>query len=321
MPKNRKYFPHKSVLFVTSRTEEGLPLVPTHNLNFIIYGILAKAGTMYDVKVCHFLFMSNHFHMILVVQNPEHVSEYMRYVKGEIAHAINLLLGRRQRTIWKHGYDSPILLTSDDVLRYINYIYLNPVKAGLVDSIDDYPGVSSWNMYISGRYAHKYKHLRRTSIDKLISPALPVNEQKRIVEHYSSDKVQGFEQTLVIEPYAWVDSFAGDISIEEAKLYTLSKIKEEQSLYKSRRDKPVIGQTALRRGSMIKDHTPNKHTRRMICICYDKEYRKGFIEHFKSLCEMAKVAYESWKKGDFSIKIPPGLFSPRPVSLASALPV
>ena len=324
MSKNRKYFPHKSVLFVTTRTEEGLPLVPSHNLNFIINGILAKAGFMYDVKVCHFLFMSNHFHMILVVNNPEHVSEYMKYVKGEIAHAINLLLGRRQKTVWKHGYDSPILLTPEDVLRYINYIYLNPVKAGLVSSIDDYPGVSSWNMFASGKHIRPHKHLRRSSIAKLVSPSLPVNEQKRIVDHYSSDKSKGSEQVLAIEPYAWIDSFIEDMDKDEVKDQIVSKVREQEARLRSIRTKDhklILGSTALRRESMFKHHVPQKHTRRMICICFDKEYRKAFIKRFKYLCDIAKDAYSSWREGDFSIKIPPGLFNPRPPNLVSALPV
>src|SRR5690606_34556989 len=111
MPKNRKYYRHNDCLLVTSRTEEGLPIVPTTVLNLLINGILAKATTMYKIKLCHYLFMANHFHILLVVDNPEHVSSFLRYIKSETAHAINRLLNRRRKTIWLSGSDSPIILT------------------------------------------------------------------------------------------------------------------------------------------------------------------------------------------------------------------
>ena len=167
MARNRKYFPHNSVIYVTARTEVGLPLVATHFINFFIWGILAKARSMYDVKVCHFLFMYNHLHMVLVVDNPEHVSEFMGYVKGETAHAVNRLLGRRQRTIWCKGYDSPLLLTPEDVKKYIRYTYLNPVKASLVDLVKEYPGVSSWDMFVTKNHKSHYRKTDRNNIKPL----------------------------------------------------------------------------------------------------------------------------------------------------------
>ena len=143
----RKYFPHNSVIFCTSRIEQGLPLVCTHNLNFIINGILAKATSIYNVEVNHHIFMSNHFHIILRVINPEDVQAFFRYIKTEIAHAVNRLLGRRKRTVWVDRYDSPIVLDAEKLLHLVTYLYLNPVKANLVESIDHYPGVSSWKMF------------------------------------------------------------------------------------------------------------------------------------------------------------------------------
>ena len=57
----------------------------------------------------------------------------------------------------------------------------------------------------------------------------------------------------------------------------------------------------------------------MICICADKALRIQYIELFKHLSELAPQAYLSWKLGDLSAKIPPGMFAPRVPELASAL--
>jgi REP element-mobilizing transposase RayT len=133
MPRNRKYFANKTVLFVTSRAEEGLPFPCNAVMNLILWGILARAREKHQIKVCHFIFLANHLHMLLVVENPEHVSSFVGYIKCESAHAVNRLLGRRKRTIWEDGYDSPVVLTPDSALNCIGYIYGNPARANLVD--------------------------------------------------------------------------------------------------------------------------------------------------------------------------------------------
>ena len=41
---------------------------------------------------------------------------FMERFKCETAHAVNRLLGRRQVTVWCKGYDSPVILTLDDLV-------------------------------------------------------------------------------------------------------------------------------------------------------------------------------------------------------------
>lgn len=319
MPRNRKYFPHNAVLFITTRTEEGLPIVSSYVNNFIILGILAKARKMYRVRICHFLFMANHLHMILVVDSPQDVSNFMCYLKGEISHAINRLLGRRQKTIWQDGYDSPIILTPDKVKSYIKYLYQNPSKAGLVHSIDEYPGVSSWEMFKRNQYSKEYSKLSRDLIPCLSTPDLGINEQKRIVEDFN--KLQLPKYNLILEPNAWRESLGcNHASLSDEQI--IAEIKQEEETLKSNRikkNKTILGSTALRRESMTKEYAPKKYTRRMICLCSDLCLRKAFVETFKFLSSLAEKAYRAWKSGDFSLSIPPSMFCPRRPEFASAI--
>ena len=320
MSANRKYFPHGSVLFVSSRTEQGLPLVCSLLMNFIIWGILAKARSMYRIKVCHFVFMSNHLHMILVVESPQDVSRFMGYVKGEIAHAVNRLLGRRQRTIWQAGYDSPHLLTADDVVSKIRYIYGNPVSARLVHTIEEYPGVSSWEMFAKGEHSRKHQSLPRDLIPALVLPALSITEQKRMLEQFQELELNEFE--FVLEPDAWRKELGAELEYPNEAL--IEDIEDYQRELKSERldkNQPVLGATSLRRESMLKEYQPKKYSRKMICISSDKELRRRFIAHFKALAALAAEAYQSWKFGCYKLKIPPGMFCPRMPETVSALSV
>jgi REP element-mobilizing transposase RayT len=293
-------------------------------MNFIIWGILARARTLYPVKVCHFVFMANHFHMLLVVDDPEDVSKFIGYTKAEIAHAINILLGRTQKTIWSEGYDSPVILTSENVLHYINYIYTNPTKPNLVDSIDQYPGVSSWQMFTKDISDKAHKHLSRDSIPRLAFAALTISEQRKLVQYFLDPETRGSEETFTLEPYAWMECFSEyrDASQQEVKKLIIDTVRASEKKLKEKRKKDkksVIGATSLRRQSMLKDYAPKKHSRRMICISSDIALRKRFISHFKTLCARAEKMYEKWKLGHIHLRVPPGMLAPAVPVLAADL--
>ena len=321
MPKLRKYFPHNSVVFITTRVQEGIPLPPSYVINAILWGILSEARSKYQVRICHFAFMGNHLHLLLMVDNPEHVSEFMRYVKAETSHAINRLLGRDKRTIWEEGYDSPLVPTLSKILHHIKYIYVNPSRASLVDSIKEYPGVSSWEMFVRGIRTVKHAKIPRPELRPLYSPALSINEQRAITRHWED---KGFKKSeFTLEPWAWVELFPG-VDIEQCRSEILESVFEDEEYYRQKRlreNKRVVGATALRRQSMLKEHTPEKRGRRMVVICEDLDLRKSIVEHFRSLCAVAVAAYSRWKQGDLRPKIPPGMFAPRLPVLASALPI
>ena len=322
MPENRKYFPHNAAVFCTARTEVGLPFVASILMNLILWGIIARAKEQFAVKVCHFIFMANHFHMLLVVDNPEDLSRFIGYVKAESAHAVNRLLGRRQRTIWKDGYDSPILLSAHDAIKCIRYIYANPSKANLVTTIADYPGVSSWGMFIKGLTKRSCKRLRRNQLEPLKSPAMGVNEQKRLTRAYETESIS--EHEFVLEPDAWMDCFP-ELKREEKAginariLKGLRKDEERYARRRARANKEVLGSTFLRQESMTKEHEPTTFGRKTICICYDCSRRRAFIEIFREVCAEARMVYERWRRGELTAKLPPGLFAPRVPSLVSAL--
>ena len=58
MPKNRKYYRHNDCILATCRNEEGLPFVAGLVMNILIWGIVAKARSLYQIKIYHALFMA-----------------------------------------------------------------------------------------------------------------------------------------------------------------------------------------------------------------------------------------------------------------------
>jgi len=95
------------VLFVTFSLEQGLLLLANPLCLAIIKSCLARAQFKHPVTISAFVIEATHVHLILVVNNPEDIPGFIGYFKRESAHMLNRVLGRRKRTVWCEGYDSP----------------------------------------------------------------------------------------------------------------------------------------------------------------------------------------------------------------------
>lgn len=320
MPSNPKLFIRNSPLFITTRVEEGLPLVPGRLMNYLLGSIMARARSLYAVRLCHFVFMSNHLHLLLVVEDPEHVDDFMRYVKGESSHAVNRILGRRKHTIWCEGYDSPVVLTVEDVLRYVGYIYTNPQRAGLVRTMDDYPGLSSWGMYKSRCYRTRCKWVRRVAVPSCVELSkLPGDEQERLISEIEESSAESHE--LILEPDAWLGCFGLESRAEEFRERVFLIVSELELELGKERDS-VVGPEMLQSLEVgTSRYIPKKFSRRMLCLCSDRELRRGFIELFRYLQGAARQVFQAWKQGvNPRASWPPGMLAPGGYAHASLCP-
>ena len=196
----RKYHPHQSVLFVTFSVEEGLLLLANPLCLTLVKSALSAAQELYPVIISHFIVQATHLHLLMVVDDPEDVRNFIRYFKTESAHLINRLLGRRKRTIWCEGYDSPVVLTPEKALSVIAYFYANPAKDNLTETIDLFPGLSSWKMFQRKTYSKVWKRIRRPAVRALPhhSSRAYTDEAQRLLKDSSS------KHTFSIQPNAWL---------------------------------------------------------------------------------------------------------------------
>jgi REP element-mobilizing transposase RayT len=70
--------------------------------------------------------------------NYKQLSKIMQYIKGGSAREINLHLNNTGNSVWaKDSYDH-FIRNDKEFKNVINYILKNPVKAGFVESTDDW---------------------------------------------------------------------------------------------------------------------------------------------------------------------------------------
>ena len=81
--------------------------------------------------------MPDHMHWLVQLQGRS-LDELMRRIKCNSARRINQQLGR-QGALWQEGYHDRALRREEDVLSAARYIVANPLRAGLVKRLGDYP--------------------------------------------------------------------------------------------------------------------------------------------------------------------------------------
>ena len=202
MSNPRKYFPHGSVLFTTFSLEQGLLLLSNPLSLCIIQSCIARALELYPVRLCAVNAEGNHIHMVYVVICPTAAANFIGYLKAEIAHRMNILFGWKKRTVWCDGYDSPVVLTARRALIALAYLYVNPAKDNLVESVDEYPGFSTWKMFLKGEHEKQWKFIRRPVFRRLSPDAHNLAGYSR-----EAERVMLAAKTSIsfkIEPNAWL---------------------------------------------------------------------------------------------------------------------
>lgn len=81
--------------------------------------------------------MPDHFHWLIELKSST-LPELMLATKSRSAREINARLGRSGR-LWQKGFHDRAIRREEDLLAVARYIIANPLRAGLVKRIRDYP--------------------------------------------------------------------------------------------------------------------------------------------------------------------------------------
>jgi REP element-mobilizing transposase RayT len=312
---------NKTVVALTTSVEEGLMFPPNPLINDILVGCLAKAQALHPLEICDIVIEATHVHMIAVVGDPNDVKGFMERFKTESAHAVNRLLGRKKRTVWCEGYDSPTLLTPEDVINKIAYTYENPSKDGLEDRIEKYPGVSGFRFRGMESGVMEAPLVARHDLDVLPTGDINEDDYRRLARKlgYGKKRIK-----LKLSPNAWMKCFnitePEGVRTYNARILREIRIREEgHRVARRNAGSDVIGWRRLVNTPIGREFRPQRSGRRMWCICYDKKLRRRFIRWAKNLVCQARAVLERWRRGDRSIPYPPGLYPPSMPKIAEMI--
>jgi hypothetical protein len=317
MPRTPRVFHQDTLYEVVSRTSEGLPLPPTETTNEILKGIYGRSLRDGDVTLCNFVEMNNHNHQHTIPHQPKALPKVYGEMKRNITESIKALLGRQYLSLWEPRTMVARLPLLEDVVARLVYLFCNPAKANLVDTIDEYPGLNSWHAFkncapsVDATVVVPVKYYHKSAIPTLPQGnILSAYDDKRMLAAMNSSE-NFFEETFEMKPLAWLKIFGIQerAKIERIRNRIIAMVYEQEERYRLLRTSPVIGAECLRRQEYFRPHMPRRRERKIFVICSDIKLRKEIIALVKRIAEKCRACYELAKKGGAPIW-PEGVFIP-----------
>ena len=323
MSRMRRVFLSGYVYEFCFRAKEGLPLPTWELINLLINSALARTQRDDKITICHHLWMGNHVHIIAIVHDAQEAVDFMQELQKKLTESIKRLLGKEHLNIWEGSAMMAIITDPEKVIDRLAYLYANPASADLVDTIEDYPGVSSWQEYkssphqIDAKCSKKIPWVRQPLVPKLSSRRLTRIEDRAItasVSKASSKKTHN----LTVYPNAWMKAFgiteSKDVEVWNKRAVELIRQKEDAAR-ESRGKKKVLGVERLRREAIFKEHIPKEKREKIFVLSSDVKLRIKYINYIKTKADEACALYAPWTNGH-QVGWPPGVFRPplRPVA-------
>jgi putative transposase len=111
-----------------------------------VVAILHEDGVWRDSKALCWVLMPDHLHVLLRLGASEALPQLLNRLKSVTAQAANRAAGRHG-PLWMRSYHDRALREEDDVLSVARYVLGNPVRAGIVQTVDAYPyWVCAWGL-------------------------------------------------------------------------------------------------------------------------------------------------------------------------------
>jgi len=344
MRRNR-YIEVGSVYEIVSRAEHSIPFAPTRTTVELRRGILGRAWRKKTCILLHATDMSNHGHYMCLAEDEAALSNFCQDINKRATDTIKVLLGFERLSLWEERPNIAELPEYKDALEKVCYIYLNPAEAGLVDSIDEYPGFTTWQAFLTCpadvdacveekvRYYFK-RALKRLPASNTLDPYADIE----YLHHLKQQEVRTgrvnivSEEVLQIKPFAFLKRFGITAPEEVAafreevkrRVYTREA---ELRAERAAQNRPVIGAERLRRSEYMQEHTPKERRPKVAIITGNAELRATKLAAqtavFEECRSLRKLAIEGeqveWPEKVYIPWLPPRRSRDKNGGAASAL--
>jgi putative transposase len=85
-----------------------------------------------------FVLMPDHLHLLMTLPGDMTIEKAMQLIKGGFSYRLSREFGY-QAEVWQRGFSEVRISDGQSFLQHREYIVQNPVKAGLVDTAEQYP--------------------------------------------------------------------------------------------------------------------------------------------------------------------------------------
>lgn len=198
----RPVYPGSASMITRRCTQRQFLLRPDRETNNAFLYCLAVSATRHSVVVMNFVQMSNHLHDA-VFDGVGNLPAFYEDFHKLLAKCMNVYRGRWENFFATEQTNVVRLETVDALIDKLVYIATNPVRDGLVASVDEWPGANGFRALVEGRRltARRPRHFfsddgdmpEEASLELTIPPELGDREQiiaavRERVAHLEADE-------------------------------------------------------------------------------------------------------------------------------------
>jgi REP element-mobilizing transposase RayT len=147
-----RYVPQsRTLVSITNRTIQGRYLLsPGPSFDDLFLGILGRTQRVHKMEIAATTVLSNHFHLLLIVDDAKEVSDFMRDLQSKAAREVNRLTGWKG-PVFERRYEMTVVTNEEaSQVERLKYVLANGVKENLVERVCEWPGIHSAEALMHG---------------------------------------------------------------------------------------------------------------------------------------------------------------------------
>ena len=308
MPRSKKMYD------LCFRSLRGLPLPARALTTLLIESVIGRLLRTEAIIVCSYVWMSNHAHMQVFSLDCEALTHFHERLKKQLTDFLKRLLNLSQFNLWDKRTNIGEVLDLEAAIGRIVYTYLNPVRAGLVRTIDEYAGCNTWKEFLSvpadvnASVEKEVPWVLLPDVGPLSQENPSLSEERALVNRIQDKASTRERNTVRVMPLKWLHAFniVDPIEIEKVRQRIIKEVREEEARLAPKK-------APLRRieGFVVTDaYVPQKKSRKIFMFASSKELRLAFLETFHSFILKCRECYFLMKQGYTDVPWPPGCFKP-----------
>jgi len=160
-----------SIYYITSEIYNRIKLFTTASFVIAIIDSLNYYLYQYSIKIVGYVIMPDHIHFLLYLQVEQAITDFMRdfkrFTSGRITRQAKVEgktdwiimfekagenTERAEYKVWQDSFWEQNIYSEEFLKQKLNYIHLNPVRAGIVNNAIDYPYSSARNYYLDDHH-------------------------------------------------------------------------------------------------------------------------------------------------------------------------
>lgn len=305
------------------RSLQGLPLPARALTALLIESVMGRLLRSEAVIVCGYVWMSNHVHMQLFSLDCAALTHFHERLKKRLTDFLKRLLGLSHLRLWDTRTTVGEVLDLEAAIARVVYTYLNPVRAGLVRSIDEYAGCNTWKEFlavpadVNAVVEKDVPWILATDITPLSQENPGLSEERSLIHSLQEKASLREHNTIRVMPLKWLEAFnvVDPIDIEKIRRRIIAEVRDEEA-------RLAIKKEHSRRldGFIVDDrHIPKRKERKVFMYGSCREIRLAFLETFRAFIRQCADCYRLMRQGYKDVPWPAECFKPPIPRLCNAI--